>query len=319
MFFDYILFVPLWLLSLLPLRVLYWLSDGLWVIVYYAVRYRRSLVRQQLADSFPEKSEQELRDIERRFYRLFCDYIVETIKLMSLSHEEMKRRVTFEGFETLQQEVMLRGKTLALAYLGHYGNWEWLASFSLWTIDGVGAAQIYHPLRNKSADRFFLWLRGRFGGENIPMKETLRRLLTMNRDGERRVVGFIADQSPKWEATHHWTRFLNHDTAFFIGTEQIGRKTDALIFYVRVTRPRRGYYFCRVEPVSWNPREEPEYSITDRYARLLEEQIREHPELWLWTHKRWKRTKEEWEKRMGTVSSLIGYNRTMHSTLDSKL
>ena len=129
------------------------------------------------------------------------------------------------------------------------------------------------------------------------MKETLRRLLTMQRQGQKTVVGFIADQSPRWEAMHHWTQFLHHDTSFFIGAERIGQKTDALVFYVRVTRPRRGYYRCSVEPISWNPGEEQEYAVTNRYATLLEEQIRQKPHLWLWTHNRWKRTKEEWERR----------------------
>lgn len=288
----------LWLLSLLPMRVHYVLSDMvLYPVFYHLVRYRRRLVAHQLADCFPERSARELKCEERRFYHFLCDYMVETLALMTMSRSELKRRVTFEGFEELQNEMVRRGKTLALAYLGHYGNWEWLASFSLWSIEGVGAAQVYHPLHSRGTDRFFLRLRARFGGESVPMKDTLRRLLTMQHMGQRTVVGFIADQSPRWEAMHHWTRFLHHDTSFFIGAERIGQKTDALIFYVRVTRPRRGYYRCRVEPISWNPREEAEYAITNRYASLLEEQIRQEPYLWLWTHNRWKRTREEWEQR----------------------
>ncbi len=288
----------LWLLSLLPMRVHYALSDlVLYPIVYHLVRYRRRIVARQLADCFPERPAAELKREERRFYHFLCDYMVETLALMTMSRSEMKRRVTFEGFEALQREMIQRGKTLALAYLGHYGNWEWLASFPLWTLDGVGAAQVYHPLHSPHTDRFFLQLRARFGGESIPMKETLRYLLTLHREGRRTAVGFIADQSPKWEAMHHWTTFLHHDTSFFIGAERIGRKTDALVFYVRVTRPRRGYYRCFVEPISWSPGEEEEYAITNRYAALLEEQIRQEPYLWLWTHNRWKRTKEEWERR----------------------
>ena len=145
-------------------------------------------------------------------------------------------------------------------------------------------------------DDFFLRLRSQFGGVCIPMKETLRQVLTVRGEGRMEAIGFIADQSPKWEAMHHWTRFLNHDTSFFIGTEKIGKQVDACNYYVRVTRPCRGRYDCHIEPISTNPKEMPDFEITDRYAQLLEEQIREEPELWLWTHNRWKRTKEEWLK-----------------------
>lgn len=299
----YLFYALLWLLSLLPLRLLYLISDFiLFPIVYWIVRYRRRLVSRQLAESLPERSERERKNIEYRFYHFLCDYMVETLALMTMSRKELRRRVTFEGFEALQHEMIRRGKTLALAYLGHYGNWEWLASFSLWTIDGVGAAQIYHPLHSLHANRFFLQLRARFGGESIAMKDTLRRLLTIQREGQKTVVGFIADQSPKWQAMHHWTQFLHHDTSFFVGAEHIGQKTDALVFYVRVTRPKRGYYRCFVESISWSPREEAEYAVTNRYASLLEEQILQEPHLWLWTHNRWKRTKEEWERRQRTSS-----------------
>ena len=288
------------------MRALYVLSDFLlYPIFYHLVRYRRRLVARQLADCFPERSARELKREERRFYHFLCDYMVETLALMTMSPQEMKRRVTFEGFEDVQHEMIRRGKTLAVAYLGHYGNWEWLASFSLWMVEGIGAAQVYHPLHSTRTDRFFLRLRARFGGESIPMRETMRRLLTMQDEGQRTAVGFIADQSPSWEAMHHWTRFLHHDTSFFVGAERIGRKTDALIIYVRVARPRRGYYRCRVETISWNPREEAEYAITNRYAQLLEQQIRQEPYLWLWTHNRWKRTKEEWERRQHTTPRSI--------------
>ena len=122
------------------------------------------------------------------------------------------------------------------------------------------------------------------------------------------MIGLIADQSPKWEAMHHWTRFIGHETSFFIGTERIGKQMDALIFYVHVTRPRRGYYNCRIVPISWEPAKEPDFALTDRYAQQLEEQIRETPELWLWTHNRWKRTREEWEKRNGEQGTGISQN-----------
>lgn len=287
---------PLWAMSHLPLRVLYVLSDIIWVLVYYVVRYRRRLVHRQLKESFPAKSARDICLIEKRFYHFFCDYLVETLKLMTISHDEIRRRVRFYGLKESQLEMKRLGRQFIFYNLGHYGNWEWIASFSLHLEEGLMGAQIYHPLKNRTMDGFFIHLRSQFGGLCIPMKETLRQILTVRREGKMEAIGIIADQSPKWEAMHHWTRFLNHDTSFFIGTEKIGKQVDACIFYVRVTRPRRGYYDCYIEPISMNPQEVDDYGITDRYAQLLEEQIKEQPELWLWTHNRWKRTKEEWLK-----------------------
>lgn len=287
----------LWLLSLLPMRVLYILSDLMFLLVYHLVRYRRRLVERQLAESFPEKTERERRQIVRRFYRFLCDLLVEDVKLISIRPEEMRRRVQFPGFEEAMHEAEIRGKQFCFFYLGHYGNWEWLASYALWAPEGWQCAQIYHPLRNKALDRFFLRLRTQFGGSCVGMKETLRHILTLRRQGTREAMAFIADQSPKWEAMHHWTPFLHHSTSFFIGTEKIGKQVDAAIFYVRVTRPARGRYVGEVVPISLDPAQHPNYEITDTYARLLEEQISACPELWLWTHKRWKRTYEEWLKR----------------------
>ena len=303
--YERIVFGFLHLLSLLPLRVLYVLSDCAFPVVYYIVRYRRRLVARQLAESFPEKSIAERNRIARRCYRMLCDYVAETLKMQSLSPEEMRRRVRFIGMDTLQDEMHRRGKSLSFAYLGHYGNWEWLSSFSLWVQPGTQAAQIYHPLRNRTMDDFYLRPRSRYGGKNIPMKETLRQILSMRQSCKELMVGSIADQCPKWEAMHQWTQFLGHDTSFYIGTERLAKKLDAVLFYVHVTRPRRGYYDCRIVPMCWDAKEVPDFTLTDRYAAMLEEQIRETPELWLWTHNRWKRTKAEWERRRATTPTPV--------------
>ena len=176
-----------------------------------------------------------------------------------------------------------------------------MASFPLWLDDEWQGAQIYHPLYNKEVDRFFIELRQQFGGRCIPMKLTLRQILTARKEGQKEIIGFIADQSPKWEAMHHWTDFLNHKTSFFIGTEKIARQVNAALYYVRVTRPKRGYYRAELQKISINADELGEFEATNYYAALLEAQIRECPELWLWTHNRWKRTYEEWvQKKQAT-------------------
>lgn len=293
----YPIYALVWLFSRLPMSVLYLLSDMLFLPVYHVIRYRRKLVQRQLADSFPEKSAPERRQIEKRFYHFLCDLVVEYIKLITITPQEMMRRVQFPGLAEAIQTAEEGKKTFCFFYLGHYCNWEWLASYALWVAPGWKASQIYHPLKNGVMDRFMLRVRTKFGGGCVPMKETLRHILTTRRNKGKELMAFIADQSPKWEAMHHWTDFLHHPTSFFIGTEKIGKQVDAAIYYVRVTRPKRGHYVGEVVPITATPSQCPDYDITDRYAQLLEQQIRECPELWLWTHNRWKRTRQEWESR----------------------
>jgi len=297
-----ILFVFVRMLSHLPLRVLYVISDVLYLLVYYIVHYRRNLVFRQVKECFPEKTEKERKGIVKKFYKVFCDYIVEILKMNTISPEEMKQRVEFVGIDKMLDTLNREKKQFSFVYLGHYGNWEWLSSFPLWFPPEWTGSQIYHPLYNKYVDQYFLKQREKYNGRCIPMKTTLRHILTMRREGKHEVIGFIADQSPKWEAMHHWTDFLNHKTSFFIGTEKIARQVDAALYYLNVTRPRRGYYRAELKLISLHPDEMDEFEATDRYAALLEEQINECPELWLWTHKRWKRTYEEWLKRKGEES-----------------
>lgn len=297
-FVYHILFFLLYLLSLLPMRLLYLLSDCLFFPLFHIVKYRRKVVEKQLDECFPEKSMQERRAIERQFYHFFCDYLVEVIKLFSISKKEMMRRMKFVGIEQVREE--LKDKKLCFLYLGHYCNWEYIASLSYW-LPEIHCGQIYHRIYNQAFDELFLKLRGQFGGESILMKDTLRRILTLRNQEKKVMIGFIADQLPKWENMHHWTTFLNHDTSFFIGAERIAKQVDAALYYVDVERVKRGYYQVRFRLMTLHPKEFPDYELTDQYARLLEESICRQPAYWLWTHKRWKRTKEEWLKRQQEV------------------
>lgn len=292
-FVYHILFFLLYLLSLLPMRLLYLLSDCLFFPLFHIVKYRRKVVEKQLDECFPEKSMQERRAIERQFYHFFCDYLVEVIKLFSISKKEMMSRMKFVGIEQVREE--LKDKKFCFLYLGHYCNWEYIASLSYW-LPEIHCGQIYHRIYNQAFDELFLKLRGQFGGESILMKDTLRRILTLRNQEKKVMIGFIADQLPKWENMHHWTTFLNHDTSFFIGAERIAKQVDAALYYVDVERVKRGYYQVRFRLMTLHPKEFPDYELTDQYARLLEESICRQPAYWLWTHKRWKRTKEEWLK-----------------------
>lgn len=292
-FVYHILFFLLYLLSLLPMRLLYLLSDGLFFPLFHVVKYRRKVVEKQLDECFPEKSMQERRAIERQFYHFFCDYLVEVIKLFSISKKEMMRRMKFVGIEQVREE--LKDKKFCFVYLGHYCNWEYIASLSYW-LPEIHCGQIYHRIYNQAFDDLFLKLRGQFGGESILMKDTLRRILTLRGQEKKVMIGFISDQLPKWENMNHWTTFLNHDTSFFIGAERIAKQVDAALYYVDVERVKRGYYQVTFRLMTLHPKEFPDYELTDQYARLLEKSIRHQPAYWLWTHKRWKRTKEEWVK-----------------------
>ncbi|MBR2456626.1 MAG: lysophospholipid acyltransferase family protein [Bacteroidaceae bacterium] len=293
----YIAYALWYLLSLLPLWLLYFVSDLLFFPTYYLARYRRKIVRRNLTGSFPEKDLKEIVRIEKRFYHFFCDYIVETIKLFSMSEEQMKRRMVFKGVDHIVSAMEKEDKNFCFVYLGHYCNWEWIASLPYWCPDDVKCGQIYHPLYNKAFDRLFLRLRNQFGGECIAMKETLRRIIEMKRAKQKCIIGFISDQAPKWNSIHHWCDFLHRETPVFIGTERIGKQVDALIYYADVKRTRRGYYLCEFKPLTHRPKEVPDYELTDRFTHLLEEMIKERPDFWLWSHKRWKRTKEEWIRR----------------------
>ena len=281
-----ILYYITYLLSLLPLCMLYGLSDAIYLIVYYIIRYRRKLVFQNMSDAFPDKSADEVRAIEKRFYHWFCDYLVETIKLFSISQEQLRRRMEFRGTDIVDA-IVKDGQSCAV-YLGHYCNWEWITSLPLWVTPEAQCGQIYHALENKGFDQMFLDLRQRMGAVCIPMAETLRRIIKYRQEGRQVVIGYISDQVPFWNNIHHWCQFLNHDTPVLTGHA---------VLYLDVTRPRRGYYVAEFKLITREPKQMKEFEITDIYFSMLEESILRAPEFWLWTHNRWKRTHEEFNLR----------------------
>ena len=291
----YTLYVLFWALSLLPLSVLYAFSDVASLLVGRVVGYRRKVVRQNLASSFPDKSTKELRDIEHGFYRYLCDYFVETIKLTTMSHRQLMKRMTFTGMDELNR-ILDSGRSCAV-YLGHYGNWEWITSLPLWTSPHVQCGQIYHPLENRATDRLFLQLRQRLGAKCIAMNDTLRDILRYRQQQQTVCIGYISDQCPHWVNIHHWLTFLHHDTPVLTGAERIVRKVDHAVFYGDVRRIRRGYYTCEMRLLSEHPKDTGEWEITDRYFKELEQTITNDPRFYLWSHKRWKRTREEFNRR----------------------
>jgi KDO2-lipid IV(A) lauroyltransferase len=279
-----------------PFWLLYFLSDGLFLLTYYVVGYRRKVVRDNLQQCFPQKSIQEIVRLEKGFYHYFCDYIVETIKMTSASVKTMQKHMQFKGVEEMEKHLLDEECNFVFIYLGHYCNWEWMASLPNAVNSEILIAQIYHPLYNKAMDRFFLRLRGRFGGECVSMKNTLRRVIQLNKEKRPTIVGFISDQLPKFESMYLFMPFLNHpETPVFTGGEQMGKRLNVKYYYADIKRPRRGYYECTFVPMENEDTEgQTEYPMTERFMQMLEDTIRRAPQYWLWTHKRWKRTKEQW-------------------------
>ena len=288
--FNEICYVALWgivkLHAMLPMSVLYLFADMLYFIIYKTARYRLKVVRQNLRQSFPEKTDKERRALEKKFYHHFADYIVETIKLAHISQEELNRRARLNNPEIINP-LVAKGHTCFILLMGHYGNWEWFTGSTAW-FDHVKIYQIYRPLSNKVFDRLFIYLRTRFQGIGIKKQDTIRDIIRLKQSKERSLVIFIADQTPNKSNLLYWTTFLNQESSILTGSERIATKLDIPVIFVDVRKVKRGYYTADLEVLTDNPRQTPQYWITEAYARLMERSILRDPAYWLWTHKRWK-------------------------------
>jgi KDO2-lipid IV(A) lauroyltransferase len=273
----------LYLLSLLPLAVLYLISDVLMFLLFHVIRYRRKVVEMNLRNAFPEKSEEEILRISRKFYRNLGDIMVEILKMITISREEFARRVTVINTEL--EDEYYRNNTCIIAVAGHYANWEWmsLASDLHLRHDHFGA---YKPLSNPYFDKAFINWRSRFGTRLIPMKEVLRTVIK-NRD-KLFALGLISDQTPTKNESVYWTTFLNQPTSVFLGPEKIAKMINCKVVFFDMRRIKRGYYELEVVPLAEDPSQLAEYELTERHVRYLENRIRQKPEDWLWSHRRWK-------------------------------
>jgi KDO2-lipid IV(A) lauroyltransferase len=282
----YYLALPLiYAISLLPFRLLYVLSDLVYLFVYRLVRYRTKVVRKNLQNAFPEKSEKEIVELEIDFYRYFCDLILETVKTLTISPKTLRKHVKFDGttvFESLYDQSQS-----VIIVMGHLGNWELGgARFSLDPYHQLYV--IYHPLSNKHLDRLMYRMRTRLGNKLYAMKDTFRGMI-LNRK-EVTATAFIADQTPLPKGAY-WMTFLNQDTPIFVGTAKIAKKLNYPIVYVSIKRPARGCYEISTELLIQDPASFTESEISEIHTRRLERDIRENPQIWLWTHRRWKHKK----------------------------
>lgn len=272
--------------AILPMRLLYLLSDLFYLFIYKVAGYRVKVVRRNLEASFPEKSVKELRELEQKFYHHFADYVVETMKLGHISLEELQRRALLRNPEVVDR-LMEKGHTCIILLMGHYGNWEWFSG-STSRFEDSRIYQIYRPLTNLAFDRLFIHLRTQFGSFGMKKNDTVREIIQLKKEKTRCVVIFIADQTPSRNNLHYWTDFLNQDTSFLTGAERIARKLDLPVAFLDVKQVKRGYYTTDIELLTEHAKDTPEFWITEQYARRMERTIRRNPENYLWTHKRWK-------------------------------
>ena len=284
MFFYKIFYGFCWLLTSLPLRCLYLLSDFVFLLVFYIIRYRRKVVSDNLLKSFPEKTEKERRVIERKFYRHFCDMFIETIKLINISTPRIRRRIRFSNPEIFD-DLHAKGKQIFIV-AGHYGNWEWTSTLE--NTVPYHHATLYRPLKNKFFDKFFYDIRSKYGADIIPANSVIRAINKYNQENRLTALGFLNDQSPHHTEINHWITFMNQDTPIYSGVERLARRYNPAVVYYEPQRVKRGYYEVNVTLIVENASETKELEISEKFVRLLEQSIRREPQYWLWTHKRWK-------------------------------
>ncbi|MEA4919227.1 lysophospholipid acyltransferase family protein [Proteiniphilum sp.] len=286
-----LLYALVYILALLPFRILYILSDILYLVVYHVARYRRKLVRKNLKNTFPEKTEKSIEKIEKKFYRHLCDYFVETIKTLRLSDEEMRKRMKFENPEIIER-LISNGKSCIVS-LGHYGNWEWVTSIGLQLTSDTELGLVYKKLHSRASDYLFRRIRSHFGAIPIEMKNVIRQMIRLQDQEEVMVIGFLSDQRPGPRQEKYWTTFLNQQTPVQVGMEKIARRLGNSVVYLDIEKVKRGYYVGKLFLISADASEEAEFSIIEKYMRKLEETTLREPAYYLWSHNRWKFKKPE--------------------------
>ncbi|MCB0571939.1 MAG: lysophospholipid acyltransferase family protein [Phaeodactylibacter sp.] len=281
----YLLLKPI---SLLPLALSYRLSDLLYLVLYYVVGFRKKVVYTNLRNAFPEKSPQEIRKIARRFYAHFCDLLIESVRMFSISRAEVLRRCRLVNLE-LVERFASQGRSIIVA-AGHYNNWE-LAAVSFGIQASHTIVGIYKPLANPFFDRKMLQSRSRYGMEMLSKKET-KTFFAANTHRLTATL-FATDQSPANSHQAYWMRFLNQESGVLFGTEKYAREYNYPVVFGKIRKLRRGYYEMEFSLVEENPAQTPHGLVTQEHTRALEALIHEAPQYWLWTHKRWKKQRPE--------------------------
>lgn len=268
----------------LPMRVLYLISDFLYFLVYYFPGYRKRVVFNNLRNSFPEKTEDDLVRIAKKFYSHLCDSFIESFAMDGMNKRSIIKRCRWKNIELLDRYYA--GEKSVIAVFGHYGNWEWLSGLPLQT--GYRVLALYKPLSNIYFDRYMKNLRQKFGLRAVPVIRTLQVITEYYEKGVPTITLFLGDQRPMKRHIRYWTGFLNQDTPVMLGSEQIAKRLDQVVVFLSMNKIGRGHYEVEIIPVTEHPQSARQYEITEMHTRLLESQIRKRPEYWLWSHKRWK-------------------------------
>ncbi|WP_194768443.1 lysophospholipid acyltransferase family protein [Tamlana sp. I1] len=282
----YIIVYPLlWLISILPFRLVYVVSDAVYVLLYYIIGYRRKVVTANLKLALPDKSEKEIALIRKKFYHHLCDMILEAIKSITISEAEMKKRYVFTNVEEVHK-LEQENKSIVLL-MGHYGSWEWI--FILQAHVNHKGYAVYKKLSNKYFDALVKRIRAKYNSHLITTKETIPTLIKAKANKELTFNGFVFDQSPKSaEKAFHWQNFMGVKVPVHVGAEMLAKRLDMATMFLKVKKVKRGYYEATFMDVIRNPKDYKNYEITDASLIRIEEQIHEAPEYYLWTHKRWK-------------------------------
>jgi KDO2-lipid IV(A) lauroyltransferase len=285
----YPLFGLVWFISLIPFRVLYLFSDFLYLIMFYVFPYRKKVVFTNLRTSFPEKSDEEITRIAKAFYRHFSDFLLEIVKVISLSEKRLDKRVVWKNTE-LFEELAEKNKSIALVS-PHYGNWEMQNNVPN-KMKHHRCMIIYRPLKSKLTGRISAYTREKFGAIMIPMENIFREALKTKAEGKLFSIWFLADQRPP-RNSRFWTVFLNHETAFFEGVEKMSRKLELAVVFMNIIKTGRGRYEVRLEKLFDNAAVTAENEVTLTCVRRIEDMIKKAPEYWLWSHKRFKHSRPE--------------------------
>ena len=277
---------------------MYLLSDILYFIAYHLAGYRRKVVRENLAACFPEKSKQELREIERQYYRHMCDLLIEGAYNLFASPDAIKRRYRLTNRQ-LVDRYYEQGRTVVLMS-AHYGNWEYMVSSLNMQLlhHGIGVGK---PLDDKSVAAFITRRRTRYGTQVVDQSDVRQHVAFYDRYHMPCALMMLSDQSPSNPHKSYWTQFLGRDTAFLYGAEYFARKYNYPVLYYSVRKVKRGYYEVTFSPLCEKPEEVPQYSIVESYVRRLEQEIQAAPQYWLWSHRRWKLTREGRILKDGTL------------------
>ena len=288
-FLVYILVYPfLWLISKLPFRLLYAFSDFVYIFIYRIFGYRKKTVQYNLNLVFPEKNQDEINDITKKFYHHFCDMMVEAIKSLTITKDEMRQHFTFSNIDLIK-DLEAEDRSISLM-CAHYGSWEWIFVMQTY-VESRGNA-VYKRLGNKYFDQMVKGIRAKYNTYLIRNKEIAQELIQLKRKGIRSITGFVSDQSPKLHKAFHWQEFMGIKVPVHTGAEMLSKRLDHSIVFFSVKRLRRGYYECTFKMLSEYPMDVPNYEITDKFLKLVEQQIYQAPEYYLWTHKRWKHMNE---------------------------